>query len=43
MILYVLYNADLLEITGNKENEDSLDYVDNVALITVGKDLEETI
>ena len=42
MILYVLYNTDLLEITGNKENEDSLGYVDDVALIAVGKDLEET-
>jgi hypothetical protein len=42
MILYILYNADLLEITGDEENEDALGYVDNVALVAIGKDFEET-
>ena len=41
MILYVIYDADLLEI-GNKKNKDSLGYVDDVTFITIGKDLEES-
>lgn len=42
MILYILYNADLLEITDNDDYEDALGYVDDVALLAVGNDLEET-
>ena len=42
MILYILYNADLLDIPDNQENEDALGYVDNIALITIGDNLEET-
>jgi len=42
MILYIIYNADLLEITGDEENENSLGYVDDIALVAVGKDMEKT-
>ena len=42
MILYILYNADLLDIPDNQENEDALGYVDDIALITIGDNLEET-
>ncbi len=41
MILYILYNADLLEIIGN-DDEDALGYVDDIALVAIGNDLEET-
>jgi len=37
----ILYNADLLEIIGNDE-EDALRYVDDIALVAVGNDLDET-
>jgi hypothetical protein len=39
---YIIYNADLLEITGDENAEASLGYVDDVALIAVGKDFNET-
>jgi ribonuclease HI/exonuclease III len=42
MILYILYNADLLDIPTYEENEDSLGFVDDVALIAVGDDFTET-
>jgi len=42
MILYILYNADLLEIPGDEEHENSLEYVDDIALIATSKDFEET-
>ena len=42
MILYVLYNADLLEIPGDEEHENALGYVDDVALVATGKDFNET-
>jgi hypothetical protein len=41
MLLYIIYNADLLEITGDENSECAIRYVDNVALITVGKDFDE--
>jgi len=41
MILYILYNADLLEITGN-DKKDALGYVDDIALVAVDNDLDET-
>jgi ribonuclease HI/exonuclease III len=41
MILYILYNADLLEIiVGN--GEDSAGFVDDIALIAVGDSFEES-
>ena len=42
MLLYILYNADLLEIPNNQENEDAIGYVDDIALIAIGENLEET-
>ena len=41
MILYILYNADLLEIIGN-DDEDALGYMDDITLVAIGNDLEET-
>ena len=42
MLLYILYNADLLDIPNNQENEGAIGYVDDIALITIGDNLEET-
>ena len=42
MLLYILYNADLLELPEDTVTEDALGYVDDIALLTVGDDLEET-
>jgi hypothetical protein len=42
MILYIIYNADLLEIIGNEENEDVIGYVDDVVLLAIGANFEET-
>ena len=42
MLLYILYNADLLELTDDPEVEDALGYVDDIALIATGNDFEET-
>ena len=43
MILYILYNADLLEIIGDKDSEDLLGFVDDIALVSFGDSFEETI
>jgi hypothetical protein len=42
MILYILYNADLLEIVIDEKTGHSLGYVDDIALIATGKDLDES-
>jgi hypothetical protein len=42
MILYILYNADLLEILAILIKEDSIGYVDDVIAIAFGKDFQET-
>src|SRR5271168_1673710 len=42
MLLYIIYNADLLELPGNPHAEDSIGYVDDVALVATGTDFEET-
>ena len=42
MLLYILYNADLLELPDDTATEDALGYVDDIALLAVGDDLEET-
>jgi hypothetical protein len=39
MLLYIIYNADLLEITGDENSECAIGYVDDVALIAVGTGL----
>ena len=42
MLLYILYNADLLDLPDNPIAEDAIGYVDDVALIATGTDFEET-
>ena len=42
MILYIIYNADLLDLPDDPLNEDALGYVDDMALVAIGKDFEET-
>lgn len=42
MLLYILYNADLLDLPDHPTNEDAIGYVDDIALIAIGNDFEET-
>jgi Reverse transcriptase (RNA-dependent DNA polymerase) len=42
MLLYIIYNADLLEITENDNMEDAVGYVDDIALLAKGEDFEES-
>ncbi len=42
MILYIIYNADLLDISGNEEHKKSLGYVDDIMLIATGKNFDKT-
>ena len=42
MLLYILYNADLLEIPDDELSEDALGYVDDIALIAIGDSFEES-
>jgi hypothetical protein len=42
MILYIFYNADLLEITDTNNKEDAIGYVDDIAMIATGSDFNET-
>ena len=42
MLLYTLYNADLLEIPDNPAAEDAIGYVDDIAMIAIGTNLTET-
>lgn len=40
MILYILYNADLLKLSDDLQNEDALGYVNDIALLAIGNDFE---
>ena len=42
MLLYITYNADLLELPDNTQKEDAIGYVDDVALLALGSDFDET-
>lgn len=42
MILCIVYNADLLDLPDDPTHEDVLGYVDDIALIAIGNDFEET-
>ena len=42
MLLYILYNADLLEISDDELREDALGYVNDIALLAIGNDFEES-
>jgi len=42
MILYTIYNADLLDIPDIEDKESSLGYVDDIAMVATGEDFHET-
>ena len=42
MLLYIIYNADLLELPDDELTEDAIGYVDDIALLAIGNDFEET-
>lgn len=42
MVSYLLYNADLIEIAGDKETDDALGYIDDVVAMAIGDDFEQT-
>jgi hypothetical protein len=42
MLLYIIYNADLLEIIDDEQYEDALGYVDNIALVAIGDNFDQT-
>ena len=42
MLLYTIYNADLIDLPDNPEAEDALGYVDDIALIATSSNLTET-
>jgi ribonuclease HI len=42
MLLYIIYNADLLEISDDESYEDALGYVDDIALIATGNNFEDS-
>ena len=42
MLLYIIYNADLLDLPTNPETEDAIGYVDDIAIVATGEDLHQT-
>ena len=42
MLLYIIYNADLLDLPDNPKTEDAIRYVDDIALVATGEDLHQT-
>ena len=42
MLLYIIYNADLLEIIDDERKEDAIGYVDDIAILVRGADFTET-
>ena len=42
MLLYIIYNADLLDLPINPETEDAIRYIDDIALVATGEDLHQT-
>lgn len=43
IIIYILYNADLVEIPKDKNEEDAIRYVDEVILVAIGDTFEEMV
>ena len=43
MILYIIYNADLLDMLALLEGEDSIRYVDDAIAIAFGEDFYATM
>lgn len=42
MLLYIIYNADMMEIGQTNSGDDAIGYVDDIALLAVGTDFKET-
>ena len=42
MLLYIIYNADMLDITDDDQLEAALGYVDDIALIAIGNNFDES-
>jgi len=42
MILYIIYNADLLELVDLEDDEDAVGYVDDATILAIGDDLDDT-
>ena len=42
MLLYIFYNADILNTPANHDLEDAIGYINYVAIIAIGENLEET-
>jgi len=42
MLLYIIYNLDLVDVTKKEERELTLTFVDDTTLVIVGKTFEET-
>ena len=42
MILYILYNADLLKTPLNQINKDAIGYVDGITVIAIGENFDDT-
>jgi hypothetical protein len=42
MLLYIIYNTDLLKIIDDEQYEDALGYVDDIALLAIGDNFDQT-
>lgn len=42
MLLFIIYNADLLDITDDDQLEAALGYMDDIALIALGNNFNKT-
>ena len=42
MVIYIIYNADLVDVSKGHPNELTLAFVDDTAFIAIGKSTEET-
>jgi len=42
MVLYIIYNADLLELVDIEDNKDAVGYVDDATILAIGDDIGET-
>ena len=42
MLLYIIYNADLLDLPDNSQLENTVGYIDDITLMAIGSNFEET-
>ena len=42
MLLYIIYNADMLELPVNQIKEDAIGYINDITLMAIGQDFEDT-